>query len=279
MPPTAGANPDRACISCGYSLRGLAVEGNCPECGTPVADSLRGTLLRHASPAYLAKVRMGIDLVLLGMLLTLLMTLVAVGAAIWMIALAAARGGQGGGMAAAPFGAVDRAMQLLLNFGGFAVACISLVGYLKLTTPDPQFAAVDQPLTARKFVRAMVIVQIATATVEVVLGAVAMGIPPTSGAMAGMTIAGGVSGVLQTLAWAAQFFAIMLYFRWLARRVPDAAMERQTRVYMWLLPALATVGAACVGIGPLVAAVLYCVMLWRLRGHVRAGEAGEGAAA
>ena len=36
---------DLACRKCGYHLRGLPTNGMCPECGTPVAISLRGPLL------------------------------------------------------------------------------------------------------------------------------------------------------------------------------------------------------------------------------------------
>ena len=36
-----------ACVQCGYDLSGSAVGGTCPECGTPVAQSIR----RHSSGA------------------------------------------------------------------------------------------------------------------------------------------------------------------------------------------------------------------------------------
>jgi len=36
-----------ACVRCGYDLSGSAVGGSCPECGTPVAQSIR----RHSSGA------------------------------------------------------------------------------------------------------------------------------------------------------------------------------------------------------------------------------------
>ena len=58
---------DRACIRCGYNLRGLVDEGNCPECGRPVSDSLRGDVLEHADPQGLDKLRFGCALKLWNM--------------------------------------------------------------------------------------------------------------------------------------------------------------------------------------------------------------------
>ncbi|UCF34303.1 MAG: hypothetical protein JSV78_03165, partial [Phycisphaerales bacterium] len=34
------ADSDRPCVNCGYNLRGLAKDGVCPECGTPISFSL-----------------------------------------------------------------------------------------------------------------------------------------------------------------------------------------------------------------------------------------------
>ena len=53
---------DTECIHCGYNLRGLTNEGRCPECGSPVDDSLRGNLLRHADPDWLDRLRFGASL-------------------------------------------------------------------------------------------------------------------------------------------------------------------------------------------------------------------------
>jgi hypothetical protein len=46
-PPVADSDVPRGitCLSCGYSLEGLERDGVCPECGTPVADSLRKSAL------------------------------------------------------------------------------------------------------------------------------------------------------------------------------------------------------------------------------------------
>lgn len=50
---------DLPCRRCSYNLRGLRREGDCPECGTPIALSLQGDLLRFADPSWLRRVRLG----------------------------------------------------------------------------------------------------------------------------------------------------------------------------------------------------------------------------
>jgi hypothetical protein len=57
-----------------------------------------------------------------------------------------------------------------------------------------------------------------------------------------------------------QFFASMIYLRWLAPRLPDDRVFKRAKMLMWLGPLLMTVGAFIL-IGPLVALVLYYNLL------------------
>jgi|GEM_PF-2655449 len=59
----------RPCIGCGYNLFGLNPDGNCPECGTLVANSLRGDLLEHCGPEYLAALHAGVFWILASVLI------------------------------------------------------------------------------------------------------------------------------------------------------------------------------------------------------------------
>jgi hypothetical protein len=47
------------CLECGYNLRGLAVEGVCPECGQEVGVTLRHPFLRRSGKEAVGKVRRG----------------------------------------------------------------------------------------------------------------------------------------------------------------------------------------------------------------------------
>ena len=66
---TAPATPQPPrCTRCGYDLRGVAPNGNCPECGLPVERSVGNTdagALWQAPPSWLAKLSWGARLVLL----------------------------------------------------------------------------------------------------------------------------------------------------------------------------------------------------------------------
>jgi hypothetical protein len=65
------AAPSRLrCYRCGYDLRGLPGDGNCPECGLAVERSAApASELWHAPPAWLAKLSWGARLVLLAPIL------------------------------------------------------------------------------------------------------------------------------------------------------------------------------------------------------------------
>lgn len=58
------------CIQCGYQLAGLSPQGVCPECGTPVAESIKGDGLAFASVAYLRTIARGLSMVRWAVLLT-----------------------------------------------------------------------------------------------------------------------------------------------------------------------------------------------------------------
>ncbi|MGA2498034.1 MAG: hypothetical protein ABSH20_09845 [Tepidisphaeraceae bacterium] len=56
---------DIVCVRCGYSLRGMQAEGNCPECGLGIARSLAlGRQLRESRPTWIASLARGAWLLL-----------------------------------------------------------------------------------------------------------------------------------------------------------------------------------------------------------------------
>lgn len=131
--PPAGAR----CLICGYDLAGLDASGVCPECATPIERSLRGNLLRYASPEYIKTLRRGAALVFVAMLLNIFGGLVvgAVG-----IALSA--------LNVSSHGAIDVLFDI-------ATLAAMLFGWWLLSTPDPAFVGVDDSRNWRARLRWM----------------------------------------------------------------------------------------------------------------------------
>ncbi len=253
--PVAATTAGRYCIRCAYALDGLPVDGKCPECATDVALSLREPTLANADPAYLLTLRSGLSFVLNGILLLIIVMIsAAFGAAL---------------LAAMGIGAPG--LTLIIQVLSLAVSAIILFGYWKFTQPDPSQVALETTRSARATIRWTVAAQAAIAVVTTIVEIIPTAAPSAA--------AGGVGTLLQIInacltivglvLWAVQFFAVMRYTRWLATRVPDYFIVKRTKTYMWLLPVLYIPGALLIGLGPLIALVLYWNLLDRLRKHVK----------
>lgn len=241
----------RGCVRCAYNLQGLAIAGKCPECGTLVTDSLKGILLQHADRVYLEKVRSGLSLVLNSILLTVALTVV-----IFAIAI-------GGGPRPGAGAGLNTVMEGIM----LIPAAIGIVGYWRYSEPDLGFIGQEKPDSARKILRNAVLVTAGLGLAGWVVG-IAGGGSATHASPLG--VAAVALAALSTIAWCVQFICVLRYSRWMARRVPDAFVVQRCGTYQWLLPVLYVVGALCVGLGPLVALVLYWNLLDRVRKHVRA---------
>ena len=53
-------NFDAKCTRCSYRLFGLPIETECPECGLPIAESIRPELLQFAPSAWVRKIKWGL---------------------------------------------------------------------------------------------------------------------------------------------------------------------------------------------------------------------------
>lgn len=251
-PPTA----DRYCIKCAYPLVGLAPDGQCPECGTSIELSLREPTLANADPAYLLTLRSGLSFVLNGILLLIVTTIT-----FTVLALALTSTGN--------------AVTLVLEGALIIVSGIILFGYWKFTTPDPSQVALETTRSARATIRLVVAAQAVIAVAGFILELIgtSLSTPPAPGAPGPtLNLAEILSNVLMVIGvvfWVIQFFAVMRYTRWLATRVPDFLIVKRAKGYMWFLPLIYVLGAACVGLGPLFALILYWNLLDRLRKHVK----------
>lgn len=194
---------DLPCARCGYNLRGLWANHNCPECGTRIELSLQGNLLRFADPEWLKKLRLGIALKL------------------WQLLIIAILVGVG----------------ILAAFVGmFAVSAFGLIGSVvgivatwMITAPEPNIAVEEDPMTLRRMIRVCVVISVFGEQMQQLTTGVRT--PFGAGPMPGVvpTIMVTAAGLLGVVAMIGEF----IYLRRFARRFPDQRLADNTTVVMW----------------------------------------------
>jgi hypothetical protein len=137
---------DAPCVNCGYNLRMLKADAVCPECSTPVGYSLRGYLLKYASPQWVQRVARG------GWLLVVVIGLS------WLVGLAVGAWGAYLGMSQVAAGravpAFDTRAVSLVSVIAFApVAVLTLVALVFFTTPNPADTLPGTDSAARRWLR------------------------------------------------------------------------------------------------------------------------------
>jgi hypothetical protein len=267
MPPQGpGTAPDRPCLRCGYTLFGLPVSGACPECGAPVASSLRGRSLRHSDPAHLAALHRGVLAVEGGIALGVGCVLLLI---VWGILGGASRTGL---LSVLP---VSEVLTLGSTLGGL----MSLMGWWIFTRPDPAIDEMDSARGARRVVRAAAacifmwtLGSLLEEWTPIFSGGGAMGLALTY-ALAGIKILGAV-------AWLVHLFAVPRLLQLMAPRLEDPPLAKQAARAIWLIPLVAVLGGLILGLGLLVAFALYLDLidnarsaLKRLRRDVARGSA------
>lgn len=264
----AHVEADAACVGCGYVLRGVSVAGRCPECGLDVERSLRGNQLVYSSDAYLGSLERGITLILAAIIGQAFLMLLTIGLAIAVrVAFVANKADmpewlQVGGLL------LGIAASLLLE-------AATILGWWWFSTPDPAIVAGDRGTRARQIVRITIVVAAAFALLDAIgdLALIAGGddsLEAISTASATGWIAGAATcaGVIAFVALVVRYFASLVYLRWIVRRVPDAAADARAGLLLWLGPTLAAVSIFCLFVPWLVALVLYCLLLNRVRLHL-----------
>ncbi|HTW95878.1 MAG TPA: hypothetical protein VMD30_13830 [Tepidisphaeraceae bacterium] len=227
MTEAAGAIPsvspvvtgDTPCRRCQYNLRTLAVDGVCPECGTPVALSVRGDLLQYSDPMWLGKLASG-----LLMVLTAVIAEVALFGSVYGMTLAKR-----------PIDRVFRSpVWVPLNAGLF---CLMAMGMFLAATPDPAGLGEEEYGRPRRWVRVLLAVEFA--------GQITMWIRQIALPARQLFIALTIAGSVASLAGAVTIFAFLAYLSRLALRIPDEHLFRRGNAIKWGL--LVSYGVALLG--------------------------------
>ncbi len=197
---------DLRCARCGYNLRGLTLESLCPECGTAIARSVHGNLLRYADPAWVDKLRLGTVVKLWNLLLGVVLVIAA---------------GIAAGLAVGP---------MALGVLQLIVACLSLWAVFLVTTPEPAVGLEEDPITLRKVLRTAAIIGFCGGQLQ--HAAAGGGVP-------WLILTGAASGLAGIVATFGEF----VYFRRFARRAPDENLAKATTTVMWGFVTLLTLFA------------------------------------
>ena len=188
---------DLKCTRCGYNLRGLTLDKLCPECGTAIARSVHGNLLRYADPEWLGKLRLGTAL----MLWTILISVIAAVAVAAITALAL------------PIALIS----LIL----LVVAGLELWAMFLITTPEPTIAFDEDPITLRRLVRICAVSNFLGTALQEAAENVDLGVA--------VLVVGGILALVGVVA----HFGSFVYYRRFALRIPNEHLAGQTRVVMW----------------------------------------------
>ncbi|MEM7622078.1 MAG: hypothetical protein AAF235_02630 [Planctomycetota bacterium] len=252
------------CISCGYDITGLDAENVCPECGTPVRDSLRGPYMWQRDIGWMRRLRRGAVLASVSLLFFIVATVIEIASGIVIGSFAV------GGLGQAIITAVATAMAL-------AAALLSALGWWYLTERDPGSRPGQRGDTTRRTARIATIVNGVLSTLSA-LGTPLFGgimfaaggatpLPTAGGAglQQALTLLGFALAILSFAAWLTKFFAGMLLIQHFARRMASPKLMSMTRFRIWFCPVIGVVGVVACYAGPIVAIVLYYNLLVKLR--------------
>jgi hypothetical protein len=197
---------DIACGECGYNVRGLQLDGVCPECGSPIRECVVAVLLRFSDPGWLRQLRFGVVAKL--WCYVLLMAAVSILAATVKMSL----------------GSLYSCACLVLLGGWIS---LMVMGSVSLSAPEPNADPRHDRPYLRQFIR------ITAAVIS--LAAVFSILKPEEA----FSERGG-GPLLVGIAAFAQFLAESRYLRGLALRVPDKKLAHSTR--RWTIACVFTTG-------------------------------------
>jgi hypothetical protein len=209
---------DTPCRKCGYNLRGLLTDTQCPECGVIVAASISGDLLRYCPPDWVGTLARGAKFILAGVVVTIL-----------------------GGILAIILNAVlDPMASVVMPLTNLAGYALFVIGSWLVTTPDPSGSGEDKYGTARKLIRITLLIGVANQLLVaesrfVALPLTVKQIVQCIGAIAGLI---GIIGIV----------AQLQYFQKLAGRIPDPSLVARAKfLKVWLPACYGTFLASSIG--------------------------------
>jgi len=215
------------CVGCGYDLRGIAVEGGCPECGTAVQRSITGDALEYADDSWLRTVHRGASLIAVGPLSVI--TIMTTGLILIITGVfIRSRTGTRPRWIDAVMGTAD---ILLIA----AMICVA-IGAVLFTTQEPRLRDREPVISTRSVARWGMIAAI-------VLGVTYAVLERSLPASATTSLAQALIAIPWMILLAVTLSSILFWAADLAARMPNADLARRSteaaKFVRWALPVIA----------------------------------------
>lgn len=207
---------DLPCFQCRYNLRTLLAGSNCPECGTPVADSIDYCWLPLADPVWLRTLQSGLGLAFITMIVS---TAIAIALGVFSAL----------GLAGEDESTIMRRLQAPVLFVIAAFGLAWTVILMKLTAPEPSHIISRSKSPIRGWVFALNTVSALLIILGIGLVFFSMREPGGEKEWLGVLL---VFAIPSIPFLAAGFVLLLIHMRRLARRVID---NRLAKLMTWLI--------------------------------------------
>ena len=218
-PTSASLTPGDACCKCAYSLDTLSPSGVCPECGTPIRESLV-FFLRNASPNYIRQIDSGLGFITHAPVFKILAGI------LWGIMLT-----------------VDGDMKWWPAAAMVAAFAVGWTGYWKLASPDWQLTEAQDNGSMRRWIRPSLAVHAGALVLWLIAKVIEFDeilpfdlVEPASYLILAVVM---VSGFILDL-------SALTHARRIATRIPDRGFVKLVRPMQWVVMLL-PITVPCVG--------------------------------
>lgn len=230
QPPTV-VEDDRMCVRCGYNLRTLSLDANCPECAAPVRNSFLSDKLVFSHPTWVRSLARGTGIGCVGVLLFVLLMLLIFNDT---------------------FRSSPSAYTYLSVLYNLPVILVSIGAFIFTKAETFRKAATSDP-KSRTFARILVIIWLSLMFGPMVLiwGLQSFLLLPSGGFLLVTLQIARISNAFVTILLCP---AMLLYARNIARRSSSPRLEGWARVLFYLqmvLTALVLIGAFVIFVPPL----------------------------
>ncbi|HTW95189.1 MAG TPA: hypothetical protein VMD30_10370 [Tepidisphaeraceae bacterium] len=192
------------CRVCYQDLVYKSVDGECPQCSTPISVSYQRDLMRLAKPQWINQLRAGMNLIIGGVILALLGALV-----IGAISFLTGR-------------PVEAGESLLIMFASYLM---NALGWWALTSPDPSGLGDRQYRFSRAVVRLALLLAIADLAFALLMR--------SDNLPLNVAHAIGIANLAVLMVAALGYLASFVYLGKIAMRIPDYSLASRAMFLLW----------------------------------------------